>query len=248
MQKPWENDSCEHVKSYYTLYSVPIAAALWCGIPQVEIQEHLDASAQVKRAVFRHPYIACLEPRCRAIHDAIEKGLLLVSREDGKSINGTAEHVAPERRHVSRQHLKEWIGREFPADKPAFLFDEIERNMHPATNLDAFLSLTAESDSLRARLQEAEAWAKTSDSEREAMTAELDSLRALVAKELTVTERNTLLTIIAALCDYSAIKVGDRGAAAQLARLTDEIGAPVSDDTVRRWLKAIPDVLASRTK
>lgn len=248
MQNLWENDSCEHVKSYYTFYPVPIAAALWCGIPQVEIQEHLDASTEVKRAVFRHPYIACLEPRCRAIHDAIEKGLLLVSREDGKSINGTTEHVAPDRRHVSRQHLKEWIGREFPADKPAFLFDEIERNTHPATNLDAYLSLKTESNSLRAKLQEAEGRAMAFDSEREAMTAELDSLRALVAKELTVTERNTLLTMIAALCDYSAIKVGDRGAAAQLARLTDEIGAPVSDDTVRRWLKVIPTALSSRKK
>lgn len=65
---------------------------------------------------------------------------------------------------------------------------------------------------------------------------------------MTTTERNTLLTIIAALCDYSAIKTDDRGAATQIAKLTDEIGAAVSDDTVRRWLKAIPDALATRMK
>ena len=30
MKKPWENDSCEHVQSYYTVYPVP--AALLCGM------------------------------------------------------------------------------------------------------------------------------------------------------------------------------------------------------------------------
>lgn len=67
-------------------------------------------------------------------------------------------------------------------------------------------------------------------------------------KPISTTERNTLLTIIAALCDYSAINPDDRGAASQIAKLTEEVGATVSDDTVRRWLKAIPDALATRMK
>ena len=67
-------------------------------------------------------------------------------------------------------------------------------------------------------------------------------------KPISTTERNTLLTIIAALCDYSAINPNDRGAASQIAKLTEEVGATVSDDTVRRWLKAIPDALATRMK
>jgi hypothetical protein len=71
---------------------------------------------------------------------------------------------------------------------------------------------------------------------------------ATTDKPITTTERNTLLTIIAALCDYSAIKPDDRGAANQIVKLTEEIGATVSDDTVRRWLKAIPDALATRMK
>lgn len=67
-------------------------------------------------------------------------------------------------------------------------------------------------------------------------------------KPLAATERNTLLTIIAALCDYSAIDYKGRGAAIQISKLTEEIGAAVSDDTVRRWLKVVPDALASRMK
>jgi len=29
MRKPWENDSCEHVQSYYTIYPVPVQQQLW---------------------------------------------------------------------------------------------------------------------------------------------------------------------------------------------------------------------------
>jgi hypothetical protein len=69
-----------------------------------------------------------------------------------------------------------------------------------------------------------------------------------VEKPLTTTERNTLLTIIAALCDYSAIKPQERGAAAQIAKLTEDIGATVTDDTVRKALAKIPEALETRMK
>lgn len=182
MKKPWENDSCEHVQSYYTIYPVPVAAALWCGIPAAEVQEHLNVSAEVHRAVYRHPYIPCLEPRCRAMHEAIEKGALLVSRENGKSFDGTTDHVAPERRHVTRQNLKEWIAKEFPADKPAFLFDEIERKTHAAINADAFRALQADRDAARAELEKARKWAESQQREMDAIRGERDSLRAMLDK------------------------------------------------------------------
>ena len=62
-------------------------------------------------------------------------------------------------------------------------------------------------------------------------------------KPLATTERNTLLAIIAVLCDYSAIKHQERGAASQLARLTDEGGASVSSDPVKRALEKSPHSL-----
>ena len=94
-KKPWETDSCEAVQAYFTVYPVAVAAALWCGIPPEDIEESLSISTQTSRGVYKHPYIRCLEPRCRAIHDAIEKGLLPCSRENGKVVE---EHVANERR------------------------------------------------------------------------------------------------------------------------------------------------------
>ena len=80
------------------------------------------------------------------------------------------------------------------------------------------------------------------------LQAFLDRRKNPVNPELATKERNTLLTIIAALCDYSAVKHQDRGAAVQIASLTDEIGAPVSDDTVRKVLAKIPNALETRKK
>lgn len=68
------------------------------------------------------------------------------------------------------------------------------------------------------------------------------------AKEIATSERTSLLTIIAALCDYSAIDYKERGAATKIKELTEEIGVPVSDDTIHRALKKIPDALVSRMK
>lgn len=67
-------------------------------------------------------------------------------------------------------------------------------------------------------------------------------------KPLTTNERNSLLTIIAALCEYSDIKYEGRGAAAQIAKLTEEFSVAVSDDTVRRILAKIPEALEARQK
>ncbi|MBU0500741.1 MAG: hypothetical protein KJ558_04490 [Gammaproteobacteria bacterium] len=189
MQKPWETDSCDHVQSYYTVYPVPVAAALWCGVPPNEVEEHLNVATQVHRAIFRHPYIKCLEPRCRALHEAIEKGALLVSRENGKSFDGSQEHVAPERRHVTRQNLKEWIAREFPSDKPAFLFDEVERKTHAAINADTFRALQADRDALAARLEKAKSEYQKLRQEKDDLERINQSLQAMTEKMNTPGER-----------------------------------------------------------
>jgi len=131
------------------------------------------------RGVFTHPFIPCFEVRCRIIHDAIESQTLPASRENGKV---TDDHIAPERRHVSREHLKAWIAKEHPADKPAFLFDEIERKTHAAINADAFRALQADRDAARAELEKAKARAADAIREMDAMRGERDSLRAMVDK------------------------------------------------------------------
>ena len=198
MIKPLENDSCEAVQAYFTVYPVSVAAALWCGIAPAEVQESLAICTTPSRGVFKHPYIPCLEPRCRAIHDAIDKGLLPCSRENG---NVVEEHVAVERRHVSRQHLKDWIAAQFPSDKPAFLFDDIERDTHSAINKDVYQALQAERDALRARLEKAADEYRKLRAERDELITKneqlVDQLRP--EKDLGLRAETTYLNIIGGL-------------------------------------------------
>lgn len=180
--KSWYNkNDCEHLSAYHAYYPVPAAAMLWCGVPPNEVQEELNRISphpQI-RGVFTHPFIPCFEVRCRIIHDAIESRALPASRENGKV---TDDHIAPERRHVSREHLRAWIAKEHPADKPAFLFDEIERKTHAAINADAFQALQADRDAARAELEKAKALAADTIRKMDAMRGERDSLRAMVDK------------------------------------------------------------------
>ena len=67
-------------------------------------------------------------------------------------------------------------------------------------------------------------------------------------KPLRPNERNSLLTIISALCNKAGIDLEKRGISIEIAKLTEEMGTPVSDDTVRRVLEKIPDAVESRMK
>jgi hypothetical protein len=61
-------------------------------------------------------------------------------------------------------------------------------------------------------------------------------------------ERDTLLNIIAAFCKFEGYDLKERGLAARIAQMTQDLGAPVSDDTIRAVLAQIPDALESRMK
>ncbi len=251
IKKPWENDSCETVQACYSVYHVPIAAALWCGVPADQVAEELrhavpiGQSNALGRAILRHPYLKCLEPRIRAIHAAIDAGELQVCRENGRKVD---DHVAYERRHVYGLDLKEWAKKIAPTERPTFLFDEIERNVHSAISMDSYQALKAAYDAKEHKLLQAIDRIRELSESKGVMESELAGLRAMVDKAMTTTERNTLLTIIAALCDYSAIKYQERGAASQIVKMTEEIGAPVTDDTIRNVFGKIPDALESRKK
>ena len=55
MKQPWQNDSCENIHAYFSLYPVAVAAALWCNVPMNEIDKYLKEAATENPAVLRHP-------------------------------------------------------------------------------------------------------------------------------------------------------------------------------------------------
>jgi len=67
-------------------------------------------------------------------------------------------------------------------------------------------------------------------------------------KSAETNSRRTLLIIIAALAKKANIDLDERGSARKIMELTDEIGAHISDETIRKLKTEIVDAVESRMK
>lgn len=61
-------------------------------------------------------------------------------------------------------------------------------------------------------------------------------------------ERNTLLVVIAALCEECDIDPKQKSMTKRVVGMTEKIGAPLSDDTIRQILKSLAPAVECRTK
>lgn len=57
MNKPWENENCDAIFDYYSIYPVPVAAALWCGIPGDQVNKYITESTVTHRGIYLHPKV-----------------------------------------------------------------------------------------------------------------------------------------------------------------------------------------------
>jgi len=156
MTEAWKDDNCAAMKAHYAVYSVPEASALWCNVDKDQIKKILSEVVKLSetgfgRGVWLHDDIPCLEPRSRAIAEAILSGALPHGREGGVIVDSN-DGVAAERRHVLGRNLKCWMEVEFPNEKPAFLFDDIERNSRSEITLEIYQALRADRDALKLRV------------------------------------------------------------------------------------------------
>ena len=70
----------------------------------------------------------------------------------------------------------------------------------------------------------------------------------LSEKPLTSKERNSLLVLIGALCEDAGIDPKTRGITASLVAMTELIGFPLTDDTIRKILNQIDAAVSLRSK
>jgi hypothetical protein len=61
-------------------------------------------------------------------------------------------------------------------------------------------------------------------------------------------EKNTLLILIAALCKEAKIDPDVRGVSSAIRELTEQIGAPVGDDTIKKVLGQLQAAIDSRSR
>jgi len=68
------------------------------------------------------------------------------------------------------------------------------------------------------------------------------------SKPLTSNERTSLLVLIGALCDHSGIDPDQRGISPSLTLMTELIGAPLHNDTIRKILRQVGPAISARSK
>ncbi|UOO87051.1 hypothetical protein [Neisseria arctica] len=156
------------------IYSLPLAAVLWCGVPIEESEAAIAESENMGKGIYRHPYIPCLEKKTRALYFAIQENKLRTCREHGDGGEGN-DHVAYDRRHFWASDLKEFIEQYHPDDKPAFLFSDEERK--PEIDLLEYQRMNAEyikqqTEIVRLKTELAAAESKARDNEAAKLTAD----------------------------------------------------------------------------
>jgi hypothetical protein len=112
-------------------------------------------------------------PKLRLNAERIFDALANCDLAFGKQGITCADRSALDDPHLTVRHvdLKTWMIRCYPFQKPAFLFDTIERHFHPAVSIDVVQTLLADREALKIQLADrAKAW--------ESLNAQFQSLNA----------------------------------------------------------------------
>ncbi|MFO1250800.1 MAG: hypothetical protein U1E77_06570 [Inhella sp.] len=148
--------------------------------------------------------------------------------------------------------MKEWLATHRPSDRPAFLFDEVERATHGAITVEAYQTLAAELAAAKADARRAGELAAALRNDLTGKEGECASLRQMVERAAQANsapaerQRVTFLALIGSLMAKAGKDPSERGAATWLAGITQEAGCPVSDDTIRPLLAAVPAAMERR--
>ena len=174
----YDAKSCSALeKPYYK----PIEAALrWCNLIQHESVILQTTGDELFPSISAFPQWPCLRANAEKVYDAILNGELAGGR-DGRTVSA-GDHVKKERLTIRHTDLKAWMSKHYPDQKPAFLFDDVERSTHSAINADSFRALQADRDAARAELAKATKWAHETVQKLSELQGERDSLAAMVEK------------------------------------------------------------------
>ncbi|MQT30667.1 protein kinase [Pseudomonas helleri] len=225
-------------KPFYT----PIEAALrWCNLIAHEVAILTSAGDEIVPSISAFPQWPCLRANTEKLVDAMYNGDLQYGR-DGRTVC-PGEQVAKHRRTVRHADLKAWMAMHYPDQKPAFLFDEIERTTHAAVTVEAIQALQADRDALKVRLENAEAWweqeGKGLKAERDQWRSKYDQVIAsdlIESRERVTIER--LIYVLAKEAKYRLDKLSSDEDAIQV--FASSIGAlvPTGKGTIAKQLKA----------
>lgn len=186
-------DPSLHSRVFYR----PIEAAIrWSGLLRFEARILDTMNDKGIPAAGDFPRWPALRLNAERIFDGVRNGELPYGRS-GITSNDPALLDDPDLtiRHVD---LKVWMARFYPDQKPAFLFDDIERRLHPAIGIDAVQTLLADREALRARLAEMERSFDTLHERHQALCKQIES-RSAADHEVSPRSEATYLNIVGGL-------------------------------------------------
>ena len=162
---PKSSSLADGAKTYYR----PIEAAIrWSGLLRFEQRILATLKQRPLPEATEFPRWPMLRLNAERIFDALAHGEMpygkegLVRDTQGLAMDDPSLTV----RHVD---LKAWMAHYYPGEKPTFLFDEIERALHPAISLDTVGALLVEREAIKARLAEHLGVLETLRAEHEAL-------------------------------------------------------------------------------
>lgn len=137
-------------KTYYR----PIEAAIrWCGLLRFEqrILETLDERAMPEPGEFPRWPLLCLY--AERIFDALTHGELAAGRA-GIVLDKQRPALDDPQLTVRHVDLKAWMTHYYPGCRPVFLFDDVERTVHPAVSVETLNILLADREATKVQLAE----------------------------------------------------------------------------------------------
>ena len=206
MDHQYNPKSCNLLeKESYT----PLEAAIrWCGLGQHEATILNTIEGRIPRPD-EFPQWPCLRINLLKIHSAISDHTI------DYALSGTVVEFAPYPRildgylsrdelTIHRSDLKHWMSKNYPDQKPAFLFDEIERTTHAAINADTFRALQADRDALKIKLNTLETKYHATEEENKVLRKKVDDLTTNLKGMGAPHDRSekSYQNIIVALLDY----------------------------------------------
>jgi len=180
------SDHLHNCRAFYR----PIEAAIrWSGLVRFESRILKVVGARSIPCPEDFPRWPMLRLNVERIFDAMRNGELPYGRagitcDDPSSLDDPELTV----RHVD---LRAWMMRFYPSHKPAFLFDDIERQLHPAISVEAVHALLIDREALRTQLA-------THQRELEALRKEIKR-QGLPDRVLATRSETTYLNIVGGL-------------------------------------------------
>jgi hypothetical protein len=199
-----KTDPSLHCRVFYR----PIEAAIrWSGLLRFETRI-LDAmNGKGVPDLDDFPRWPMLRLNTERIFDALRNGELPYGKS-GVTSNDSSFLDDPDItvRHVD---LKAWMARFYPDQKPTFLFDEIERQLHSAIGIDAVQALLADRVALKARLAEKERSFDVLHERHRVLCKRIESL-SVAEHEVSPRSEGTYLNIVGGLLGLLLGQVAER--------------------------------------